>query len=173
MVLTALEPCVLCVGGAVMTIVGRVEYAGPDPYAGVAQTASEAEFVGAFSPTEEDTVITVVSTTGDLRVVVFGVQDWVIGRRLLAAARRPPIPAGRGGGATGRAVGLGDRLSAKHRAEDAGRGRWPADRPPVAGKRTRAAPAAGDVRRVRLPCGCHSFRSEPMQTVPTTTVLRA
>ncbi len=35
-VLTTLEPCVLCVGAAVMATVGRVEYAGADPYAGAA-----------------------------------------------------------------------------------------------------------------------------------------
>jgi tRNA(adenine34) deaminase len=31
---TALEPCVLCVGAAVMATVGRVAYAGADPYGG-------------------------------------------------------------------------------------------------------------------------------------------
>ena len=34
--LTTLEPCALCVGAAVMATVGRVEYAGADPYAGAA-----------------------------------------------------------------------------------------------------------------------------------------
>jgi tRNA(adenine34) deaminase len=31
---TALEPCLLCVGAAVMATVGRVRYAGADPYGG-------------------------------------------------------------------------------------------------------------------------------------------
>jgi tRNA(adenine34) deaminase len=31
---TALEPCVLCVGAAVMATVGRIAYAGADPYGG-------------------------------------------------------------------------------------------------------------------------------------------
>jgi tRNA(Arg) A34 adenosine deaminase TadA len=35
-VLTTLEPCLLCVGAAVMATVGRVEYAGADPYGGAA-----------------------------------------------------------------------------------------------------------------------------------------
>ncbi len=35
-VLTTLEPCALCVGAAVMATVGRVEYAGADPYGGAA-----------------------------------------------------------------------------------------------------------------------------------------
>ena len=35
-VLTTLEPCILCVGAAVMATVGRVEYAGADPYGGAA-----------------------------------------------------------------------------------------------------------------------------------------
>ena len=35
-VLTTLEPCVLCMGAAVMATVGRVEYAGADPYGGAA-----------------------------------------------------------------------------------------------------------------------------------------
>jgi tRNA(Arg) A34 adenosine deaminase TadA len=35
-VLTTLEPCLLCVGAAVMATVGRVEYAGADPYGGTA-----------------------------------------------------------------------------------------------------------------------------------------
>lgn len=33
---TTLEPCVLCVGAAVMATVGRIEYAGADPYGGAA-----------------------------------------------------------------------------------------------------------------------------------------
>ena len=36
MVLTTLEPCLLCMGAAVMATVGRVEYAGADPYGGAA-----------------------------------------------------------------------------------------------------------------------------------------
>ena len=35
-VLTTLEPCVLCMGAAVMATVGRVEYLGADPYGGAA-----------------------------------------------------------------------------------------------------------------------------------------
>src|SRR5579863_6519362 len=35
-VLTTLEPCLLCVGAAVMATVGGVEYAGADPYGGTA-----------------------------------------------------------------------------------------------------------------------------------------
>jgi len=35
-VLTTLEPCILCMGAAVMATVGRVEYAGADPYGGAA-----------------------------------------------------------------------------------------------------------------------------------------
>lgn len=35
-VLTTLEPCLLCMGAAVMATVGRVEYAGADPYGGAA-----------------------------------------------------------------------------------------------------------------------------------------
>lgn len=35
-VLTTLEPCLLCVGAAVMATIGRVEYAGADPYGGAA-----------------------------------------------------------------------------------------------------------------------------------------
>jgi tRNA(Arg) A34 adenosine deaminase TadA len=35
-VLTTLEPCALCVGAAVTATVGRVEYAGADPYGGAA-----------------------------------------------------------------------------------------------------------------------------------------
>jgi tRNA(Arg) A34 adenosine deaminase TadA len=35
-VYTTLEPCLLCVGAAVMATVGRVEYAGADPYGGAA-----------------------------------------------------------------------------------------------------------------------------------------
>ncbi len=35
-VLTTLEPCLLCVGAAVMATVGRVDYAGADPYGGAA-----------------------------------------------------------------------------------------------------------------------------------------
>jgi tRNA(Arg) A34 adenosine deaminase TadA len=35
-VLTTLEPCLLCVGAAVMATVGSVEYAGADPYGGAA-----------------------------------------------------------------------------------------------------------------------------------------
>jgi len=34
--LTTLEPCLLCMGAAVMATVGRVEYAGADPYGGAA-----------------------------------------------------------------------------------------------------------------------------------------
>lgn len=33
-VLTTLEPCILCMGAAVMATVGKVEYAGADPYGG-------------------------------------------------------------------------------------------------------------------------------------------
>jgi len=40
-VLTTLEPCVLCVGAAVMATVGKVEYAGPDPYGGAAHLQLE------------------------------------------------------------------------------------------------------------------------------------
>jgi tRNA(adenine34) deaminase len=40
-VLTTLEPCILCVGAAVMATVGRVEYAGADPYAGAAHLQLE------------------------------------------------------------------------------------------------------------------------------------
>jgi tRNA(Arg) A34 adenosine deaminase TadA len=36
---TALEPCVLCVGAAVMATVGRIAYAGADPYGGGSQSA--------------------------------------------------------------------------------------------------------------------------------------
>jgi len=35
-VLTTLEPCILCVGAAIMATVGSVEYAGADPYGGAA-----------------------------------------------------------------------------------------------------------------------------------------
>jgi len=35
-VLTTLEPCILCMGAAVMATVGKVEYAGADPYGGAA-----------------------------------------------------------------------------------------------------------------------------------------
>ena len=35
-VLTTLEPCLLCMGAAVMATVGTVEYAGADPYGGAA-----------------------------------------------------------------------------------------------------------------------------------------
>jgi tRNA(Arg) A34 adenosine deaminase TadA len=35
-VLTTLEPCILCVGAAIMATVGKVEYAGADPYGGAA-----------------------------------------------------------------------------------------------------------------------------------------
>jgi tRNA(Arg) A34 adenosine deaminase TadA len=35
-VLTTLEPCLLCMGAAVMATVARVEYAGADPYGGAA-----------------------------------------------------------------------------------------------------------------------------------------
>jgi tRNA(adenine34) deaminase len=38
-VLTTLEPCLLCMGAAVMATVGRVEYAGADPYGGAAHLA--------------------------------------------------------------------------------------------------------------------------------------
>jgi len=40
-VLTTLEPCLLCVGAAVMATVGRVEYAGADPYGGAAHLQIE------------------------------------------------------------------------------------------------------------------------------------
>lgn len=40
-VLTTLEPCLLCVGAAVMATVGRVEYAGADPYGGSAHVQVE------------------------------------------------------------------------------------------------------------------------------------
>ena len=36
-VLTTLEPCLLCMGAAVMATVGRIEYAGADPYGGAAR----------------------------------------------------------------------------------------------------------------------------------------
>lgn len=36
-VLTTLEPCILCMGAAVMATVGKVEYAGGDPYGGAAR----------------------------------------------------------------------------------------------------------------------------------------
>jgi hypothetical protein len=35
-VLSTLEPCILCMGAVVMATVGRVEYAGADPYGGAA-----------------------------------------------------------------------------------------------------------------------------------------
>lgn len=40
-VLTTLEPCCLCMGAAVMATVGRVEYAGADPYGGAAHLQLE------------------------------------------------------------------------------------------------------------------------------------
>ena len=40
-VLTTLEPCILCMGAVVMATVGRVEYAGADPYGGAAHLRLE------------------------------------------------------------------------------------------------------------------------------------
>jgi tRNA(Arg) A34 adenosine deaminase TadA len=40
-VLTTLEPCVLCMEAAVMATVGKVEYAGADPYGGAAHLRFE------------------------------------------------------------------------------------------------------------------------------------
>ena len=36
-VLTALEPCILCIGATRLATVGRIRYAGPDPYGGASQ----------------------------------------------------------------------------------------------------------------------------------------
>ena len=40
-VLTTLEPCILCMGAVIMATVGRVEYAGADPYGGAAHLRLE------------------------------------------------------------------------------------------------------------------------------------
>jgi tRNA(Arg) A34 adenosine deaminase TadA len=50
-VLTTLEPCLLCVGAAVMATVGRVEYAGADPYGGAAHLQLENAHTRRLMPT--------------------------------------------------------------------------------------------------------------------------
>ena len=49
-VFTTLEPCVLCVGAAVMATVGRVEYAGADPYGGAAHLELRNAYTARFTP---------------------------------------------------------------------------------------------------------------------------
>jgi tRNA(Arg) A34 adenosine deaminase TadA len=49
-VLTTLEPCILCVGAAIMATVGRVEYAGADPYGGAAHLRLDNAHTARFMP---------------------------------------------------------------------------------------------------------------------------
>src|SRR6202162_4642364 len=49
-VLTTLEPCLLCIGAAVMATVGRVEYAGADPYGGAAHLRLQNAHISRLMP---------------------------------------------------------------------------------------------------------------------------
>jgi hypothetical protein len=73
-VLTTLEPCALCVGAAVMATVGRVEYAGPDPYGGAAHLQLANAHTARLMPAIVGPVDGVLGTLGALFHYAFYLQ---------------------------------------------------------------------------------------------------
>ncbi len=90
MVFTTLEPCVLCVGAAVMATVGRVEYAGADPYGGAAHLELRNAYTARFTPIIVGPADGTLGTLGALLHYAFYLERSLGGA--VAAAYRESMP---------------------------------------------------------------------------------
>jgi hypothetical protein len=88
--LTTLEPCLLCVGAAIMATVGRVEYAGADPYGGAAHLRIEKAHTARLMPPIVGPAEGVLGTIGALLHYAFYVERSPDGA--VVAAYREAMP---------------------------------------------------------------------------------
>ena len=89
-VLTTLEPCLLCVGAAVMATVGRVEYAGADPYGGAAHLELKNAHTARLMPTISGPAEGLPGTLGALLHYAFYFERNPVGA--VATAYRDVMP---------------------------------------------------------------------------------
>lgn len=89
-VYTTLEPCLLCVGAAVMATVGRVQYAGADPYGGAAHLRLRNAHTERMMPVISGPADGTLGTLGALLHYAFYVERDPTG--VVAAAYREAMP---------------------------------------------------------------------------------